>query len=124
MLDLIRHQAAIGGIETVARVARDFSGSIEADGLTQALDAMGQVPVAQRLGFLLVRLGLDKPARRVARWLEHRRMTLQPLALQSAEAECNEVDRDWNIRYAPRQLELVESLRCSMPTRSVCRLMG
>lgn len=111
LLDLIRHQAAIGGIETVARVARDFSRSIDADGLTQALDAMGQVPVAQRLGFMLVHLGFDKPARRVVRWLEHRRMTLQPLALQSTEAECDEVDRDWGIRYTPRQLELVENLR-------------
>jgi len=38
LLDLLRHQAQIGGIEAVARIAKDFSPSLDARGLSQALD--------------------------------------------------------------------------------------
>lgn len=111
LLDLIRHQADVGGVESVARVARDLAPKIEPRGLTEALDAMDQVPVAQRLGYVFDHLHLKKLVQPVAVWLEGRRTTLQPLALQvSAAGHSLEVDKRWNIQYDPRRLDLFEEL--------------
>ena len=116
LLDLVRHQSVIGGIEAVARVARDFSGALQGDALILAMDALNQVPAAQRLGFVLDRLALAKPAARVMRWLrEHsgKRLTPQPLEphYQAADGEGVEMDRDWGIRYSLRQLATLEAVK-------------
>lgn len=115
LLDLVRHQSAIGGIEAVARVARDFSGKLQSDALILAMDALNQVPAAQRLGFVLDRLALAKPAACVMRWLRERsgkRLMPQPLGpyYQAAEGEGIEIDRDWGVRYTLRQLATVEAV--------------
>ncbi|MDI9690135.1 type IV toxin-antitoxin system AbiEi family antitoxin domain-containing protein [Burkholderia cenocepacia] len=116
LLDLVRHQSVIGGIEAVARVARDFSGALQGDALILAMDALNQVPAAQRLGFVLDRLALAKPAARVMRWLRERsgkRLTPQPLEphYQAADGEGVEMDRDWGIRYSLRQLATLEAVK-------------
>jgi len=112
LLDLIRHQADVGGIEAVARVAKDFATSINGDALTLALNALDQVAAAQRLGFMLDRLGLPKSARRVARWLEGKRITQQPLVPQSSdEVRREQSDPTWAIRYAPGELATMESVK-------------
>ena len=41
LLDLIRHQTSIGGIEAVARIAKGFSRDLQANGLT---DGWRQLP--------------------------------------------------------------------------------
>jgi predicted transcriptional regulator of viral defense system len=113
LLDLIRHQADIGGIESVARTARDLAPKIELNGLTQALNAMGQVPVAQRLGFIFERLTMKKPAQRVADWLESHRTMAHPLELQTSRGEGTLlVDERWNIEYDVRRLNLFEEIAC------------
>ena len=111
LLDLIRHQSSIGGIESVARIARDLAPGIELRGLTQSLDALGQVPVAQRLGYVFDRLGLKKLVRPVSVWLESRRTMLQPLELQVTAGEGGlAVDECWNVRYDTQRLHLFEDL--------------
>ena len=111
LLDLMRHQSSIGGIESVARIARDLAPEIESRGLTQSLDALGQVPVAQRLGYVFDRLGLKKLVRPVAAWLESRRTMLQPLELQvAADKEGLAVDERWNVQYDTQRLHLFEEL--------------
>ena len=111
LLDLIRHQPDIGGIESVIRIARDLSPKIELAGLTQSLNAMGQVPAAQRLGFILERLGVKKPAQRVADWLESHRTMPYPLELQVSMDESSLVlDERWNIRYDARRLNIFEEI--------------
>lgn len=112
LLDLIRHQADVGGIEAVARVAKDFAPSINGDALTLAINALDQVAAAQRLGFLLDRLGMQKHSRRVARWLEGKRVTQQPLVPQIVvEAKDEQSNRTWGIRYSPGQLAMLESMK-------------
>lgn len=111
LLDLIRHQSSIGGIEAVARIARDLAPSIDLRGLKQSLDAMDQVPAAQRLGYVFDHLGLKKPAQQVEAWLEGRRTLLQPLELKLPIDETGpDVDRRWNIRYDARRLSWFEEL--------------
>lgn len=85
LLDLIRHQADVGGIESIAHVAKDFSSQLDIRDLTLALDATNQSPVAQRLGFILDHLNLTLPAQKVEGWLRSRRITLQPLVLGDRE---------------------------------------
>ena len=105
LLDLIRHQPSIGGIEAVARIARDLAPAIEPRGLTESLEAMGQVPAAQRLGYVLEHLNLKKLAHQVAVWLESQRTTLQSLELQVPADEASlAVDKRWNLRYDPKRL--------------------
>ncbi|MDF3881133.1 hypothetical protein [Cupriavidus basilensis] len=70
-----------GGIEAVARIARDFAKDLDLDGLTLALDALGQVAAAQRLGFVLDRLGQIRAAKSVAAWLDGRRRAVQLLEM-------------------------------------------
>lgn len=109
LLDLIRHQPDIGGIENVVRITRDLSPKMALGGLTQSLNAMGQVPVAQRLGFIFDRLGMKRPAQRVADWLDSHRTMTHPLELQVPRDERSlVVDERWNIQYAPRLLDLFE----------------
>jgi len=111
LLDLIRHQPNIGGIESVVRIARDLAPNIELAGLTQSLNAMGQVPVAQRLGYILDRLSMKKPAQRVADWLASHRTMTHPLELQAFKDETSLlVDERWNIQYDARRLNLFEEI--------------
>lgn len=111
LLDLIRHQSSIGGIESVVRIARDLAPEIESRGLTQSLDALGQAPVAQRLGYVFDRFGLKKLVRPVSAWLECRRTMLQPLELQVAADEGGlAIDARWNVRYDMKRLHLFEEL--------------
>ncbi len=111
LLDLIRHQPNISGIESVVRIARDLAPNIELAGLTQSLNAMGQVPVAQRLGYILDRLSMKKPAQRVADWLASHRTMTHPLELQVFKDESSLlVDERWNIQYDARRLNLFEEI--------------
>ena len=52
LLDLIRHQSAVGGLDAIACVARDLLPRMSSAGVLEALEALGQVPAAQRLGFI------------------------------------------------------------------------
>jgi outer membrane biogenesis lipoprotein LolB len=72
---------------------------------------MGQVPVAQRLGCILDRLGMKKPAQRVADWLEPHRTMTHPLELQVSRNESSLfVDERWNIQYDAKLLNLFEEI--------------
>lgn len=79
LLDLIRHRSAIGGIEAVARIAHDLAPAMTVRGLTEALQALGQVPAAQRLGHVLDELGHERLASAVEKWLHPHRRNIQPL---------------------------------------------
>ena len=110
LLDLIRHQAHIGGIEAVARIAKDFSGAITAKELTNALDALDQIPTAQRLGFVLDHLGLARPAMKVALWLAGKRRNIQSLELPAAPDSTSLLDERWGIQYHAMQRAIFEEL--------------
>lgn len=79
LLDLLRHQSTVGGLEATARIAKDFAKAMSPQGLKVALEALGLTPPAQRLGYILEQLRLEKFANTVEKWLAKRRPTLQPL---------------------------------------------
>jgi predicted transcriptional regulator of viral defense system len=110
LLDLLRHSKENGGLEAITRVARDFAPDMTEAGIVEALSAMNQTAVAQRLGFLLSQLGtkLQKP---VANWLATRKTRSEPLEYSPGQSE--EVllrDSQWRIEFTPRQLDLIKEL--------------
>lgn len=113
LLDLVRHQTAIGGIEAVARIARDFAKDLDLDGLTLALDALGQVAAAQRLGFVLDRLGQTRAAKSVAAWLDGRRRAVQLLETGPVDRMKHALMQDprWAVEYTTDQMALFKELQ-------------
>jgi predicted transcriptional regulator of viral defense system len=111
LLDLVRHQASVGGIEAVARITKDFSGTVTKKGLLEALNALGQVLAAQRLGFVFGHLGLSRYAEVVADWLTGKRLSLQRLEPSpSQDAQAALLDERWNIWYTPKQEAIFQEL--------------
>lgn len=111
LLDLIRHQTEIGGLETIVRITHDFAPALEAPNIVQALDALDQTRAAQRLGFVLEKLSLREMATVVDAWLQKRRRTLQPLEVGvSSDASDLVTDHHWSIAYTPSQLEIFEEV--------------
>jgi predicted transcriptional regulator of viral defense system len=110
LLDLMRHGKQVGGLETVVRVAKDFVPAMTDEGLNDALSAMAQTAVAQRVGFVLSQLA-KKRHHAVERWLANRRTRREPLERAIAEdGEPVLFSPEWSIEYTPRQLELIKEL--------------
>ncbi|UXH78712.1 type IV toxin-antitoxin system AbiEi family antitoxin domain-containing protein [Roseateles amylovorans] len=112
LFDLVRHQSSVGGMESIARIARDLGPELSGDELTRAAHATGQVPVVQRLGFLLDRLQMRQAANRMEDWLSGRRVPVQTLTLGTSENgdESAQVDPRWRIRYNPQHLDMLREL--------------
>jgi len=113
VLDLIRHQSTVGGIESVARVTCDLLPRMTSAGVLDAVRAQGQVPAAQRLGFILEQLGGQQLAGTVRRWLRQQRRSVQPLVTprDSDATQRYRGNLDWSIEYTERQFELLQELR-------------
>lgn len=112
LLDLIRHQGAIGGLEVVVRVCKDLGPELQATALQAALAALGQSAAAQRLGFVLEQLALAKAAAVVDRWLQRRRTTLQPLARGHDTAGLAVLHAArWKVQHTFAQVDLLQELR-------------
>ena len=112
LLDLLRHQTAVGGLETVARVTRDLSSAIDRGSLVTALDALDQAPAGQRLGFVFQCLGYDTLANHVFKWVARRRHAVrQPLELGIPSNEQTVLDRRWNISFNSRRVTALEEFR-------------
>jgi AbiEi antitoxin C-terminal domain len=113
LLDLVRHQSTIGGLEAIIRIANDLSKGLDDKDLISSLKALNQASSAQRLGFLFDRMKLRDHARHIAKWLHGRPdfQTPQPLELGSAKVENTELDSRWKIRYAAENLCLMDELK-------------
>lgn len=110
VLDLIRHQTAYGGLQVVARVVCDLAGEMTSAGIRDALRALGQCSAAQRLAFILARLGHDQLAAAVESWLLQRRQrrTVQPLEpQQDSNGAKRRVDEKWLVQYGDNQAQLL-----------------
>lgn len=110
VLDLIRHQNVVGGLEAVARVAKDLTPKMTSSGLKDALIGLGQVPAAQRLGFVLQHMGSERLASIVATWLQKQRKSVQPLVTPQAETGAYITDYNWAVEYTPGQLEQLKEV--------------
>ena len=112
LLDLLRHQTVVGGLETVARVTRDLSSAIDRVGLVTALDALDQAPAGQRLGFVFQCLGYDTLANHVFKWMARRRHAVrQPLELGVPTREQTTIDRRLNISFNSRSVTALGEFR-------------
>lgn len=116
LLDLIRHQTAVGGMDAIARIAKDFAPDMSAKCMTEALNALDLVPTAQRLGFVLDHLGAARPANAVAAWLADKRANVQHLAPadtrapSDAHSEPALSDR-WRIRFTEAQMQNIQEVK-------------
>jgi predicted transcriptional regulator of viral defense system len=78
-LDLMARQQVAGGIARVAEVLQSLAPDMTADGLNSALNAVSEIPTAQRLGVLLSQLDQTQLANLVADWLDNKRTRRIPL---------------------------------------------
>ena len=87
-LDLVAFSHRIGGIRRAAEVIADLIGAMSLVGLRAALRAELQTAVKQRLGYVLMVLGLDRMAEEVRKCLPERLATarLQTRAANSQQA--------------------------------------
>lgn len=107
VLDVVRYQDSVGGLEAVVRVLVDLAPAITPTGLRAALEALGERSSAQRLGFLLDRAGQERLAQVVATWLGRRAHRVpQPLEIGIADRKMPEVDRRWHVAFDPARLAL------------------
>ncbi|MBS0317178.1 MAG: hypothetical protein JSR49_08645 [Proteobacteria bacterium] len=112
VLDLIRHQNAVGGLEAVARIAHDLLPKMTPAGVLEAVRALDQVPAAQRFGFMLDQMGNRRLAGPIAGWLRQQRRNVQPLVPpRDAEATSLMISGDWAIEYTSRQDQLLREIR-------------
>lgn len=110
LLDLIRHSKEIGGLEVITRVTKDLAAKLSVRGMSQALDALDQTTVAQRMGFVLEVMDC-KLARPVKKWLEGRR--IRRAWLDSGEVSFEKpllFNAQWGVDYTQRQLDLIREL--------------
>ncbi|MCW5233398.1 hypothetical protein D8B34_20030 [Verminephrobacter eiseniae] len=105
VLDLIQRENVLGGMSRVREVLRALWSHCTPQGLTQALDAVHSVPVAQRLGALLM---LDEQTALVAPlsdWLQEKPTRL--IALEGSLPRGNErtdnIHADFKVWMPPQQ---------------------
>lgn len=109
LLDLLRHQSEVGGLEAIVRIAKDFAPEMTPPGLANALDALGLAPPAQRLGFLLEHLHQKKLAKVVDAWLAPRRLSPQLLEPEGTLSETPILTSSrWAVEFTQRQQEQIE----------------
>ena len=109
-LDLVQREAMVGGMARVREVLRGLWANCTQAGFTQALDAAQNVPVAQRLGALLVlddATGLTMP---VVRWLRDKPLRSVSLVgdLSPDVAATSYIDADFKVRV-PAALQVANT---------------
>jgi len=105
VLDLIERESMLGGMGRVREVLHALWPHCTPEGLTQALDAMQSVPVAQRLGALLA---LDEQTALLAPlqdWLRDKPTRLIALegALPRGDERTNNTNADFKVWVPPQQ---------------------
>ena len=104
-LDLIQHQADVGGLGRLFAVLHRLFDTCSSANLQHALDIVDTTPLAQRLGALLGLDGRDELTNEVDRWLAGRRM--RPVNLgepSSGQKETYFFDSNFKVRL-PRDLD-------------------
>jgi len=97
-LELVERVALVGGMARVREVLRELWASCTPQGLTEALEALQQVPTAQRLGVLLTLENQSAFASRVADWLSDKPLRLVPLERGQARDTSFDVDTTFKVR--------------------------
>ena len=98
-LEIVEREALIGGMGRVREVLRQLWGACTPRGLTEALEAMQEMPTAQRLGALLTLDDRASLASRVADWLRNKPLRLVPLERGQAPRS-SKIDSTFKVRLA------------------------
>ncbi len=69
-LDLLRYSRRIGGLDSAFTLLHELAECMDAEKLVDAAKADGEVPLAQRLGWLLEKAGLNRLTSPLAAWLD------------------------------------------------------
>lgn len=93
LLDLLRY--SVVGIEEVIMIARDLRNQCRGKTLDAALEAAGDVPSAQRLGYLFEQLGDEKLASQLEGWLSGR--SQRPVALVPGGPNSAQLSLRWRV---------------------------
>jgi predicted transcriptional regulator of viral defense system len=105
-LDLVQREAMLGGMARVREVLRGLWLGCTRPGLMQALDAMQSVPLAQRLGALLILDDQADLAGSVGGWLRDRSMRAVSLEsnVLAGNAALSHLDADFKV-WIPADLQ-------------------
>ncbi len=97
-LELVERASLVGGMARVREVLRELWMPCTPQGLTEALEALQEIPTAQRLGVLLTLENQSALASRVADWLSDKSLRLVPLEHGQARDTSSEVDATFKVR--------------------------
>ena len=97
-LELVQRAPRVGGVARVRQVLRELWISCTPQGLLEALEALQEVPTAQRLGALLALDAQDDLASRAAEWLHGRPLRLIPLEHGRGREIDSDVDTTFKVR--------------------------
>lgn len=95
VFDLIRYADRIGGIGRAVETLRPLLSKISPNELRKVLEAEDEVATAQRLGYVLEKLGQPKQATVVDEWLPSRRWI--PLAGNASHAKDPDMSARWRV---------------------------
>src|SRR5260370_14775151 len=79
-LDLVRYPERCGRLSNVATVLQELAERLDGGGLVRVAEAEGEVAYAQRLGYLLDRVGRQEVARALAELVHTRAPRVTPLS--------------------------------------------
>jgi hypothetical protein len=97
-LELVERAALVGGIGRTQEVLRELAASCTPSGLIDALDALMEIPTAQRLGALLALDDQRELSDTVATWLRDKPMRLVPLEPGKQRTRLVEADADFKVQ--------------------------
>ena len=95
-LDLVRYSQSVGGFDNVATVLKELSERISPGVLLKMAKEESEVPVLQRLGFLLDHVGAGRVATPMARWLARQKISAVALRPQKVSQGPTTGNR-WNL---------------------------
>lgn len=99
-LELVQRESLVGGMVRVREVLRALWPSCTPWGLADALEALQEVPTAQRLGALLALDGQDALASQVAEWLRDKPLRIVSLEGGPAPGTSTEIDATFKVRFS------------------------
>lgn len=97
-LELLERATLVGGMARVREVLRQLWTSCTPQGLTEALNALQQIPTAQRLGALLALENQSALASRVADWLSDKPLRLVPLEYGQPRDASSKADATFKVQ--------------------------
>ena len=96
VFDLIRYSSSIGGIERAAETITPMLRLVKAKELSRVLDAEDETATAQRLGFVMEKLGADVLAKAVRGWLP-KNVQMVPISTRLVSDPSAPINRKWNV---------------------------